>query len=157
MTSLSDGVHLMTLTVTDSVGKTDQDNITIRTGNTAPGIDGVRIEPSPLYTLDDAQCIPEGWADDALCRAETRQRYRELVFLGLTDALRVFNRQSHLYTFWDYQGGAWQKDNGLRIDHLLLSPQAADRLSASGVDRGPRNKEKPSDHTPVWCELEDGG
>ena len=100
---------------------------------------------------------PEGWADDALCRAETRQRYRELVFLGLTDALRVFNPQSHLYTFWDYQGGAWQKDNGLRIDHLLLSPQAADRLSASGVDRGPRNKEKPSDHTPVWCELEDGG
>jgi exodeoxyribonuclease-3 len=106
---------------------------------------------------DDDLYDPEGWADDALCRAETRQRYRELVFLGLTDALRVFNPQSHLYTFWDYQGGAWQKDNGLRIDHLLLSPQAADRLSASGVDRGPRNKEKPSDHTPVWCELEDGG
>ena len=106
---------------------------------------------------DDDVYDPQGWADDALCRAETRQRYRELVFLGLTDALSVFNPQSHLYTFWDYQRGAWQKDNGLRIDHLLLSPQAADRLSASGVDRGPRNKEKPSDHTPVWCELEDGG
>jgi len=63
--------------------------------------------------------------------------------------------QLGLYTFWDYQAGCWNKDQGLRIDHLMLSPQAADRLVASGVDKGPRGKEKPSDHTPVWCELHD--
>ncbi len=60
------------------------------------------------------------------------------------------------YSFWDYQAGAWNKDHGLRIDHLLLSPQAADRLVASGIDRKPRGKDKASDHTPVWCELADG-
>jgi exodeoxyribonuclease-3 len=59
-----------------------------------------------------------------------------------------------MYTFWDYQAGCWQRDEGLRIDHLLLSPQAADRLQASGIDREPRGADKPSDHTPVWCELE---
>jgi exodeoxyribonuclease-3 len=58
-----------------------------------------------------------------------------------------------LYTYWDYQAGRWNRDEGLRIDHILLSPQAADRLIASDVDRGPRGMDKPSDHTPVWCEL----
>jgi exodeoxyribonuclease III len=96
---------------------------------------------------------PEGFADDALCRPESRQRYRAIVNLGLTDAFRVFERAPNTYSYWDYQAGAWQKDNGLLIDHLLLSPQAADRLTASGIDRTPRGKEKPSDHTPVWCEL----
>jgi exodeoxyribonuclease-3 len=98
---------------------------------------------------------PEGWRDDALCRPESRQRFRALVYEGFTDAFRAFHPEPHLYSFWDYQAGRWQKDQGLRIDHLLLSPQAADRLADSDIDRGPRSKEKPSDHTPVWCDLED--
>jgi exodeoxyribonuclease-3 len=96
---------------------------------------------------------PKGFADDALCRPESRGRYRALCNLGLTDAYRAFNTQPHTYSYWDYQGGAWAKDMGLLIDHLLLSPQAADRLAASGIDRAPRGKEKASDHTPVWCDL----
>ena len=97
---------------------------------------------------------PEGFANDALCHPETRARFQTLCYLGLTDALRARHPHPGVYTFWDYQAGCWNKDQGLRIDHLLLSPQAADRLVDSGVDKGPRGKEKPSDHTPVWCELE---
>jgi exodeoxyribonuclease-3 len=97
---------------------------------------------------------PEGWRDDALCRPESRRALRMIVNLGYTDAIRALHGQPHLYTFWDYQAGRWQRDEGLRIDHLLLSPQAADLLSESGVDRDPRGKDKPSDHTPVWCELD---
>ncbi len=74
--------------------------------------------------------------------------------MGLTDAIRVYNADLPQYTYWDYQGGAWQKDNGLRIDHLLLSPQAADRLTSAGIDRAERGKAEPSDHVPVWCELD---
>ncbi|MCA9473161.1 MAG: exodeoxyribonuclease III [Nitrospirales bacterium] len=102
---------------------------------------------------DDDVYDPAGFADDALCQVESRARFRELCHLGLTDALRALHPQSGLYTYWDYQAGRWNKDEGLRIDHLLLSPQAADRLMASGVDKGPRGLEKPSDHTPTWCEL----
>ncbi len=97
---------------------------------------------------------PDGWAGDALFRLETRQRFRALMNLGFTDAFRALNHEPQQYSFWDYQAGAWQKNHGLRIDHLLLSPQAADRLAASGIDRTPRGREKPSDHTPVWCELD---
>ncbi len=93
-------------------------------------------------------------ADDALCRPESRSRFRSIVNLGLTNAFRVFDRAPHVYSYWDYQRGAWQKDNGLLIDHLLLSPQAADKLIAAGIDKTPRGKEKASDHTPVWCELD---
>ena len=96
---------------------------------------------------------PNGWRDDALCRPESRARFRQLMNLGLTDALRLFAPSGPQYTFWDYQRGAWQKDHGLRIDHLLLSPQAADLVSGCAVDRVPRGKEKASDHTPIWCEL----
>jgi exodeoxyribonuclease-3 len=103
---------------------------------------------------DDDVYDPVGWRDDALCRPESRSALRSIINLGYTDAIRVLHNQPHLYTFWDYQAGRWQRDEGLRIDHLLLSPQAADRLSESGVDRGPRGKDKPSDHTPVWCELD---
>ena len=102
---------------------------------------------------DDDVYDPEGFADDALCRPESRARFRELCYTGLTDALYVLNPHIGLYTYWDYQAGRWNRDEGLRIDHLLLSPQAADRLISSGVDKGPRGMEKPSDHTPVWCEL----
>ena len=97
---------------------------------------------------------PESWRQDALARPETRARFRALLHLGFTDAVLATDPGGG-YTFWDYKGGAWNNDHGLRIDHLLLSPQAADRLSACGIDRGPRGLEKPSDHTPVWCELEE--
>ena len=104
----------------------------------------------------DADCYdPAAWADDALALPETRARFRTLLNLGYTEAFRTLNAQSHVYSFWDYQAGAWQKDNGIRIDHLLLSPQAADRLTACEIDKGPRGQPKASDHTPVWCELAD--
>jgi len=103
---------------------------------------------------DDDVYDPEGWQDDALCRTESRAAFRRLIHLGLTDAFRALHPEPHRYTFWDYQAGRWQRGEGLRIDHLLLSPQAADRLGAADIDKGPRGKEKPSDHTPVWCELE---
>ena len=103
---------------------------------------------------EDEDCHdPAGWADDALCLPESRSRYRAIMYLGYTEAYRALNPEPNMYSFWDYQGGAWQKDFGVRIDHLLLSPMAADRLTASGIDRTPRGREKPSDHTPVWCEI----
>lgn len=106
-----------------------------------------------IPTEDDVY-DPVAWVDDALFRPEVRRRYRALIYLGYVDAFRALNQEPHQYTFWDYQAGAWQRDFGLRIDHLLLSPQAADRLVASGIDRGPRGRDRPSDHTPVWCELD---
>ncbi|MEE2691973.1 MAG: exodeoxyribonuclease III [Pseudomonadota bacterium] len=97
---------------------------------------------------------PKAWADDALFLPTTRAAFREIVNLGLTDAIRQINPTGVCYTYWDFQRGAWEKDWGIRIDHLLLSPQAADRLRNAGVDRAERGKEKPSDHVPVWIELE---
>ncbi|GAB6053531.1 exodeoxyribonuclease III [Magnetospira thiophila] len=105
---------------------------------------------------EDADCHdPKGWADDALCLPASRAAFRKLLWLGLTDAFKSQHPEPGRYTWWDYRGGGWQKDLGVRIDHLLLSPQAADRLAESGIDRTPRGWEKPSDHTPVWCRLED--
>ena len=98
---------------------------------------------------------PELWVNDALFLPETRAHFRELTYLGLTDAIRAVSADPNLYTFWDYQAGAWQKNNGIRIDHLLLSPAAADRLAAAGIDKHVRAWEKPSDHVPVWIELKD--
>jgi len=103
----------------------------------------------------DIDCYdPSAWVDDALTQPESRARLRTMINLGLTDALRVFHDET-IYSYWDYQRGAWQKDNGIRIDHMLCSPQATDRLTGAGVDRAPRGKEKPSDHTPVWIDLAD--
>ncbi len=99
---------------------------------------------------------PSAFANDALCQPQSRQALRTLLNFGLTDAVRVFHADGPQYTFWDYQAGAWQKDNGLRIDHLLLSPQAADRLVAVGIDKDQRGRPDPSDHVPVWCELDVG-
>ena len=96
---------------------------------------------------------PEAWTGDALFQPESRAAYRRLIQLGLTDGLRACHPEPGVYTFWDYQAGAFQKDDGIRIDHLLLSPQAADRLTGAGVDRQARAMEKPSDHTPAWVEL----
>lgn len=96
---------------------------------------------------------PRAMAADALMQPESRAGFRALLHLGLTDALRAFDSRAHLYSFWDYQRGAWQKDQGMLIDFLLCSPQAADRLTAAGVDKAPRGRDKASDHTPVWCEI----
>ncbi|MEM7170828.1 MAG: exodeoxyribonuclease III [Pseudomonadota bacterium] len=91
--------------------------------------------------------------DDALCQPESRRLFRSILNLGYSEAYRCLHKEAHRYSFWDYQAGAWQKDNGVRIDHLLLSPQAADRLEDCDIDRGPRGQTKASDHTPVWCRL----
>jgi exodeoxyribonuclease-3 len=98
---------------------------------------------------------PEQWEGDALFRPESRAKFRELLALGFTDAVRATTDASGVYTFWDYQAGAWPKNNGIRIDHLLLSPQAADRLRSATVDKGERGKEKASDHVPVRIALRD--
>ncbi|WP_373504482.1 exodeoxyribonuclease III [Aestuariivirga sp.] len=98
--------------------------------------------------------FPEAWVTDALFRPESRAKFRSLVNLGLTDAIRqVHGDKPDLYTFWDYQAGAWQRNNGIRIDHLLLSPQAADLLVTARIDREVRTQERPSDHVPVVIEL----
>jgi exodeoxyribonuclease-3 len=106
------------------------------------------VIPEPI----DAR-FPDNWRDDALFQPETRAAYRRLLNLGLTDAFRACEAGPDHYTFWDYQAGAWQKNNGIRIDHMLLSPQAADRLVDTAIDKRPRGWEKPSDHVPVTVDL----
>ena len=106
------------------------------------------VIPAP----EDA-AMPEIWTSDALFLPGTRAKWRELLALGLTDALRAVTDAGGLFTFWDYQAGAWQKNNGIRIDHLLLSPQAADRLKSVEIDKAMRGRDKASDHTPIRVEL----
>jgi len=106
------------------------------------------VIPEPV----DAR-FPDNWRSDALAQPETRAAYRRLLNLGLTDAFRACEGGDGHYTFWDYQAGAWQKNNGIRIDHMLLSPQAADRLVDATIDKRPRGWEKPSDHVPVVIDL----
>ncbi|MGF1502865.1 MAG: exodeoxyribonuclease III [Paracoccaceae bacterium] len=96
---------------------------------------------------------PEVWVEDALFLPDSRAAFRRIVHLGFHDAIREVSQADGVYTFWDYQRGAWEKDDGIRIDHLLLSPEAADRLTGAGIDRAVRGREKPSDHVPVWAEL----
>jgi exodeoxyribonuclease-3 len=92
--------------------------------------------------------------NDALIRPESRARFRKMLYLGLTDAVRITQPEGPAYTFWDYQAGAWARDRGLRIDHALLSPALADRLVSAAPDRSLRAEEQPSDHVPVLVELE---
>jgi exodeoxyribonuclease III len=91
--------------------------------------------------------------EEPLFLPQTRERFHAFANLGLTDAVRATTDAAGIYSFWDYQAGAWQKNWGIRIDHVMLSPQAADRLTASGIDKHVRGWEKPSDHVPVWVEL----
>jgi len=115
----------------------------------------------PFALTGDYNIIPRGidvynpaaWTEDALFRLESRQAYRRILNLGLTDAVAACNSGGGQYTFWDYQAGAWQKNLGLRIDHILLSPQALTRLRSAAIDRTPRSWDKPSDHTPVQVTL----
>jgi len=96
---------------------------------------------------------PKAFADDALFQPESRAALRKIIYLGYTEAFRALHAETGRYTWWSYRAGGWQRDNGVRIDHFLLSPQAADRLQACDIDRTPRAWEKPSDHTPVVVEL----
>jgi exodeoxyribonuclease III len=96
---------------------------------------------------------PAAWMGDALFLPQTRERFRAFANLGLTDAVRATTDAAGVYSFWDYQAGAWPKNRGIRIDHVMLSPQAADRLTACGIDKYVRAWEKPSDHVPVWVDL----
>jgi exodeoxyribonuclease III len=111
----------------------------------------------PLILAGDYNVIPEPhdcydpavWATDALFLPKTRAAFRNLENLGLTEAVRATTDALKLYSFWDYQAGAWQKNNGIRIDHLLLSPEAADKLVSTDIEKHVRGSEKPSDHVPV--------
>jgi exodeoxyribonuclease-3 len=121
-------------------------------------------EETPLVLAGDFNVIPEpvdakrpeAWTQDALFQPESRRAFRALLNLGLTDAVRACHPEPGIYTFWDYQAGAFQKDDGIRIDHVLLSATAAGMLATSGIDRFTRATEKPSDHVPVWVELDQG-
>ncbi|MBT9446596.1 MAG: exodeoxyribonuclease III [Hyphomonadaceae bacterium] len=105
----------------------------------------------------DEDCYsPIAWMEDALFLPESKAKYRALANLGFTDAFMQVDGGGHHYTFWDYQAGAWQKDHGIRIDHLMCSPQAADRLEAVTIHKSARGKEKPSDHVPVVGVFRDG-
>ncbi|WP_227269394.1 exodeoxyribonuclease III [Roseobacter weihaiensis] len=96
---------------------------------------------------------PDSWREDALFRLESRTAFRKLLNLGLTEAFRARTPGPGHYSFWDYQAGAWNRNNGIRIDHLLLSPQAADLLTDCQIDKDVRGRDKPSDHVPVWIDL----
>lgn len=103
---------------------------------------------------DDKDCHdPAAWIDDALFRPQSRATFRALLNLGLTEAFRVLNHLPEQYTFWDYQAGAWQKNNGIRIDHFLLSPLIADKLQSCTIDKTTRSWERPSDHVPIMVEI----
>lgn len=97
---------------------------------------------------------PDSWREDALFRPESRNAYQRIVNLGFTDAFRARSQAPEQYSFWDYQAGAWNKNNGIRIDHFLLTPQAADLLTDCQIDKEIRGYEKPSDHVPVWVDLD---
>lgn len=117
----------------------------------------------PVVLAGDYNVVPtdfdiyntRSWKDDALLQPEPRAAYVELLAQGWTDAIRALHPDEPIYTFWDYFRNAWSRNAGLRIDHLLLSPVAAERLRAAGVDREVRGREKASDHAPAWIELAD--
>lgn len=119
-------------------------------------------DEQPLVLCGDYNIIPQAedaarpqdWLTDALYLPTSREAYQRLLNLGLTDAIRAQNPAPGTYTYWDFQAGAWERNNGIRIDHLLLSPQAADLLQSSGIDKAVRGRDKPSDHVPVWIELD---
>ena len=97
---------------------------------------------------------PEAWAEDALALPQTRAAFRRVVNLGFTEAFRARVQGPGHYTFWDYQAGAWNRDDGIRIDHFLLTPQAADLMTDCQIDKDIRGREKPSDHVPIWVNLD---
>ncbi|MGJ8545247.1 MAG: exodeoxyribonuclease III [Sulfitobacter sp.] len=119
-------------------------------------------EETPFLMAGDYNIIPQeedaakpdSWREDALFRPQSREAWRKLLNLGLTEAFRARTQGPGHYSFWDYQAGAWQRNNGIRIDHFLLCPYTADRLRDCQIDKDVRAREKPSDHVPIWVELE---
>lgn len=127
---------------------------------------GLLESERPAVLAGDWNVVPEDrdvfsarqMAHDALVQPETRAAWRRILHQGWSDALRSLHpSDEQLYTFWDYTAGCWQRDAGFRIDHVLLSPAAADRLRAAGVDRWARGEERASDHAPTWVVLDDPG
>jgi exodeoxyribonuclease-3 len=118
-------------------------------------------DETPALMAGDYNIIPQGmdaarpqvWRDDALFRPESRAAYRRILNLGFTEAFRTLEPGAGHYSFWDYQAGAWEKNNGIRIDHFLLTPQCADLLAGAWIEKDLRARDKPSDHVPVWVEL----
>ena len=116
----------------------------------------------PAFMAGDYNIIPQAedaanisaWEQDALFLAESRTEFRRILNLGFTDAFRAKHNGSGHYSFWDYQAGAWDRDDGIRIDHFLLTPQCADLLKNCQIDKHIRSREKPSDHVPIWIELD---
>lgn len=104
---------------------------------------------------DEDAARPEAWHEDALALPQSREAFRRMLNLGMTEAFRARIQGPGHYSFWDYQARAWENNNGIRIDHILLSPQAADRLTGVGIDKAVRAGDKPSDHVPVWVTLSD--
>jgi exodeoxyribonuclease III len=147
-------------------------------GNPAPGpkydyklawMERMRLRAADLLATEaavvmggDYNVIPEpkdaarpgAWVEDALFLPESRAAWRRILFQGFTEAFRAREPGPGHYSFWDYQAAAWEKNNGIRIDHLFLSPQAADRMTGAGIDKAVRGREKPSDHVPAWVEME---
>lgn len=106
------------------------------------------VAPEPLDVYDPKSL------DGSVCfHPDERAHFRKLLNLGLTEAWRALHPQEQKFSWWDYRGGGWAQNKGLRIDHLLLSPQAADKLKSAEIDEAERGKEKASDHAPVWCTL----
>ena len=148
-------------------------SIYLPNGNPAPGdkfdyklkwMERLRTRASELLTFEEPVILagdyniiprdsdvhdPAAWEGDALIRSDSRDAFAAIKWLGYADAFEQADGRANQYTFWDYQRGAWQKDHGIRIDHLLLSPQAADALEKVEIDKGPRGQEKASDHTPI--------
>ena len=119
-------------------------------------------QEDPFVMAGDYNVIPQpedaakplAWLEDALFLPQTREAYRRILNLGFTEAFHTRHPAPGHYSFWDYQAGAWERNNGIRIDHMLLSPQAADLLREAGIDKDVRAGEKPSDHVPVWIKLD---
>ena len=117
---------------------------------------------TPAFMAGDYNIIPQAedaanigaWEQDALFLPQSRTEFRRILNLGFTDAFRAKHNGSGHYSFWDYQAGAWDRDDGIRIDHFLLTPQCADLLKNCQIDKHIRSKEKPSDHVPIWIELD---
>ena len=107
-----------------------------------------------IIPQDEDAKRPEAWAKDALALPDSRAAFRRVVNLGFTEAFRARIQSPGHYTFWDYQAGAWNKDDGIRIDHVLLTPQAADLMTDCQIDKDIRGREKPSDHVPIWVKID---
>ncbi|HEY5048662.1 MAG TPA: exodeoxyribonuclease III [Rhizomicrobium sp.] len=109
----------------------------------------INVIPAPDDCYDS-----KAWEADALFQPEARAALRRIECLGYTEAWRACHSETHQYSFWDYQAGCWNKDRGIRIDHIMLSPQAVDSLRGCGIDKYVRGRERPSDHVPVWCDID---